>query len=285
MTWTVERADETVTAIRIDCDRAKSWEQWVLLTSDVHYDNPLCNRQLYKRHLDQALERNAPNLDFGDFFCAMQGRTDPRHEKGHVLPENHTGDYFGSLARGSYEFLSPYRSILALRGKGNHESKILKHNEIDLTRALADKLNDNGGNVQVGGYRGWVIFRLIGGNHRQTVRMYYTHGSGGSAPVTKGVIRTNRRAAYVDADIIVGGHIHESWAMEMCRVGVNDSGREVVNDQLHLCVPTYKEEFTNLGDGFHHEKEGPPKPLGGWWLRFFWDTTKHKFGYEYMRAK
>lgn len=285
MTWIAEKADETVVSLKIEAQRQKDWEQWVLLTSDVHYDNPLCNRQLYKRHLDLAKERNAPVLDFGDFFCAMQGRKDPRHEKGHTRPEDNNTDYFGSLIRGSYEFLSPYADILALRGVGNHENSITKHSEIDLTRALADKLNDNGGNAIVGGYRGWVMFRLSGGNQRQTIRMYYTHGSGGSAPVTKGVIRTNRRAAFVDADIIVGGHIHESWALEMCRVGVSEAGKEVVNDQLHLCVPTYKEEFTNLGNGFHHEKEGAPKPLGGWWLRFFWDRSKEKFGYEYMRAK
>lgn len=66
---------------------------------------------------------------------------------------------------------------------------------------------------------------------------------------------------------------------------VNEAGKEAVSDQLHLCVPTYKEEFTKLGTGFHHEKEGSPKPLGGWWLRFFWDGTKEKFMYEYTRAK
>lgn len=285
MTWSAEQVEETVVSLKIGAQRVKSWEQWVLLTSDVHLDNPLCNRQLYKKHLERAKERNAPILDFGDFFCAMQGRKDPRHEKGHVLPENNTGDYYGSLIRSNYEFIAPYVSQWALLGRGNHESSILKHSELDLTRAIVDRINDNGGAAVAGGYRGWIMFRITGGRHQQTFRMYYTHGSGGSAPVTKGVIRTNRRASFIDADIIVGGHIHESWALELCRVGVNEAGKEAVSDQLHLCVPTYKEEFTNLGTGFHHEKEGAPKPLGGWWLRFFWDAQKGKFGYEYMRAK
>lgn len=283
--WSVEKTDETVVTLRVDADRTKSWEQWMLLTSDVHFDNPLCRRDLYRRHLDQALERNAPNLDFGDFNCAMQGRKDPRHEKGHTLPENNTTDYFGSLIRGSSDFLEKYRKILALRGIGNHESAITKHSEIDLTRAIVDRLNDKGGTAILGGYRGWVMIRITSGKVQQTFRMYYTHGSGGSAPVTKGVIRTNRRAAFVDADIIVGGHIHEAWALETPRVGVTSAGKELVKDQFHLCVPTYKEEFTNLGTGFHHEKEGAPKPLGGWWLRFFYDTSAEKFSVEYMRAK
>ena len=283
--WTTEQTDETVAVIRVEAERKKDWEQWFLLQSDAHFDNPLCNRSLLKRHLDLALERNAPVIDLGDFNCAMQSRNDPRHEKGHVLPENDTTDYFGSLIRGSYEFLAPYNSILALRGLGNHETKIIKHAEIDLTRAIVDRINEHGGNALLGGYRGWLMVRIKSKNHHQTFRIYYTHGSGGSAPVTKGVIRTNRRASYIDADIIVGGHIHEAWAMEMCRVGVNEGGREVVCDQLHLCVPTYKEEFTHLGSGFHHEREGAPKPLGGWWLRFFWDLSSERFSYEYTRAK
>lgn len=285
MTWETEATGDTVATIRIEAERTKNWEQWLLLTSDVHFDNPLCKRALYRRHLEQALERNAPNIDLGDFNCAMQGRSDPRHEKGHVLDENNTQDYFGSLIRSSYEFLAPFAKVIAVRGIGNHEAVIKKKNEIDVSRAIVDRLNDNGGKAILGGYRGWVRLMFLGGNMRQTFRLYYTHGSGGSAPVTKGVIRTNRRASFVDADIIVGGHIHESWAMELCRVAVNDSGREVVNDQLHLCVPTYKEEFTDLGGGFHHEKEGAPKPLGGWWLRFFWDTAEKRFSYEYTRAK
>jgi hypothetical protein len=120
---------------------------------------------------------------------------------------------------------------------------------------------------------------------RGTFRLYYTHGSGGSAPVTKGTIRTNRRASYISADIIAGGHIHEAWALELCRVGINDRGVEQVKDQLHLCIPTYKEEFTDKADGFHHEKEGPPKPLGAWWLKFKWDTKAHTYKFDYMRAK
>ena len=65
MTWSAEQVEETVVSLKIGAQRIKSWEQWVLLTSDVHLDNPLCNRQLYKKHLEQAKERNAPVFDFG----------------------------------------------------------------------------------------------------------------------------------------------------------------------------------------------------------------------------
>lgn len=285
MAWKLSSTDSTVTTLRINASRSKKWEQWILLTGDVHFDNPMCNRKLYKRHLEQALERNAPNIDVGDFNCIMQSRTDPRHEKGHLRKENNVQDYFGSIIRSSCDFLKPYSKILAVRGIGNHESKILKHSEIDVTRAIVDRLKDNGSPAILGDYRGWVRIMLKSSTVGQSFNLYYTHGSGGSAIVTKGVIRTNRRASYIDADIIIGGHIHEAWSLEMCRAALTDQGKEVVKDQLHLCVPTYKDEFLGKGGGFHQEKEGPPKPLGAWWLRFFYDKTNERFSYDYMRAK
>jgi hypothetical protein len=136
----------------------------------------------------------------------------------------------------------------------------------------------------MGGYRGRLRIMLKGpAGDRKTYRLYYTHGTGGSAPVTKGIIRTNRRASFVDADIICAGHIHEAWCLELCRVAVNDVGVEQVRDQVHLCIPTYKEEFTHESSGFHHEKEGAPKPLGAWWLRFYW--SHGGWNYDYMRAR
>jgi len=45
-----------------------------LLRSDVHHDNPKCNQDLERKHLDEAIEYDAPIIDNGDLFCAMQGK-------------------------------------------------------------------------------------------------------------------------------------------------------------------------------------------------------------------
>lgn len=34
-------------------------EQWVFLCPDIHWDNPHCNRDLLKRHLDEAVKMGA----------------------------------------------------------------------------------------------------------------------------------------------------------------------------------------------------------------------------------
>jgi hypothetical protein len=64
------------------------WEQWVLLRSDVHHDNPKCNQALEKQHLDEAAEYDAPIIDNGDLFCAMQGKWDKRADKAALRPEH-----------------------------------------------------------------------------------------------------------------------------------------------------------------------------------------------------
>lgn len=285
MGWTVEGDGiGLVTTIRIKLERNANWEQWVLLTADRHLDNPHCKRAMVKRHLDQAVERGAFNIDLGDSFCAMQGKTDPRHQKGSVGEGQGVNDYFGTLLRQHFEFFKPYVSVLAVAGLGNHETKIIKHSEIDLTRALVDRLRDNGSKVVRGGYRGWVRCMFESDNGARYSRtIYYDHGSGGGGPVTKGVIQTNRRAAMLcDADIVASGHIHESWVVELQKVGLSAQGVQTVRPQYHVCVPTYKDEFGETVEGFHHEKGAPPKPLGAWWIRFYWDKPELKF--ELIRA-
>lgn len=244
---------------------------------------------MQRRHLDQAVERGAFVFDLGDLFCAMQGRSDPRSCKADLRDEHRTGDYLGELVRGAVNFLSPYGKNIAILAKGNHETKIAKHMELDLTRALVDRLNDNGSPAVMGGYRGWVRLMFEDSTKtagaRQSVVIAYTHGSGGAAPVTKGVIKTNRRAImYPDAQISLSGHIHEAWSFPICRMRLSPQGREYVDEQLHLCIPTYKDELTDQGEGFAVEGEHSPKPLGAWWLRFHWARDESKVKFEAMRA-
>ena len=48
--------------------KAKAEPIKVLLLSDLHWDNPKCDRELLKKHLDQAKEQGCPILLNGDTF-------------------------------------------------------------------------------------------------------------------------------------------------------------------------------------------------------------------------
>ena len=119
----------------------KGWEQWFLLTSDRHWDNPKSNWDLQKEHMDEALKRGAGIIDCGDFFCAMQGKYDPRSSKDDLRPEHQGSNYLDSLVNTAADFFEPYAKNLIMIARGNHEAAILKRQETDLIERLVSVLN------------------------------------------------------------------------------------------------------------------------------------------------
>jgi hypothetical protein len=285
--WTINQLAPAAHAHRVEINRNSDWEHWMLLTSDRHLDNPLSNQKMQRKHLAQAKERGAAVFDFGDLFCAMQGKQDRRGNKGSVRKEDQQAAYYDSIVDHAEDFLYPYRDNLALFGPGNHEDTVLEKQETDLTRRLVRRLQKGGSPVQEGGLRGWLRIMFLQSGTQSTIRsfnMYYHHGHGGGGPVTRGVIQTNRRAVYLpDADFVIGGHIHESWIVEVTRARLLASGQERPDTQIHACLPAYKEEFIEQRRGWHHSTGKPPKPVGAWWIRFYWERPEVKF--DFFRAK
>lgn len=268
--WNFRESSRNVHVIDIDLPRVGD-EQWVLLQTDVHWDNPKCDWDLLKKHLDLAKERNAPVLDAGDFFCAMQGKYDKRSSKKDIRPEHLTGNYLDALVSTASDFLDPYKHLLTVRGVGNHEVGIQKNHETDLTERLAERLRSNGGIARRGGYSGFVRFACSTGGRNKSYKLWYFHGSGGGGPVTRGVIQTNRQAVYIaDADFVFTGHTHDSWLMPIERIRLSQNDTVERFRQTHIKGAGYKEEFRDGYGGWHVERGGPPKPIGAYWLRFYY---------------
>lgn len=255
---------------------AEGWEQWVLLSSDRHHDNPHSDHRLELEHLKRARERNALVFDFGDLFCAMQGKYDPRKQLGDIRTEDNGADYLDRIVKHAAEFYGPYADLFRLLSVGNHETAILDHSGTDLTSNLIHRLNsDHGGKIYKGGYGGWVLFQFeIRTTQRESRRLKYHHGSGGGGPVTRGVIDTNRQAVFLpDADIVVNGHTHDQYLLPIARERLTRDG-VITRDLVHFVrTGTYKDEYSDGSGGFHILKGRPPKPLGAVWLRFF---LRHK---------
>lgn len=283
----VKHVGRNVCVLDIEAERRKGWEQFFLLTSDRHWDNPKSDRRKQKEHLEEARERNAGVIDAGDLFCAMQGKYDKRANKNDLRPEHQEGKYFDALVNTATDWFAPYAGLFDVIGKGNHETSILARQETDLIERLVGALNHKAGsNIQAGGYGGWVKFQFRSGPKRTSVNLKYFHGSGGGGAVTKGVINTNRMAVYLpDADIVLTGHVHEQWLVELCRERLTQGGNIRRDTQTHICAATYKEEYGDGSGGYHIEKGRPPKPIGAWWLRFFWDCKTERVNHELSQAK
>jgi len=272
MNWTTKQLSNVTTDVTFNLKSRKD-EARALLISDAHWDNPHCNIKLYNRHIREAVEIGAPILYNGDTLCLMQAATDRRQRKGDTKAEHENQDYFRTVCKDfANEHGEACRNI-AMLGYGNHETAPLKWCSVDPVELLADQIElKTQYRPQVGGYRGWVSFRVkrAGKHMHRSINMYYTHGAGGGGPVTRGVIKTARHNAFVDgADLIWMGHIHEQWIVNTPVVSINKEGRESMFDRWHVCTPGYKEEYLGAKLGFHHEGDRPPKPTGAAWLTIY----------------
>lgn len=287
MSYEAELTHRQPTVLTLRFKVIKGWEQWFLLSSDRHVDNVHSDHDLQRRHLDQARERNAIVLDFGDLFCAMQGKWDKRADQDQMRPELRTNRYLDDLESYLVDFIEPYADLFALISRGNHETGILRHHQTDLTSRLCARIKDRTDHAIVDGtYQGWVRLRFdIHRTQRQTLRLYYAHGAGAGGPVTKGVIQNNRQAAFLDnADIVCGGHTHDRWAVPWERHYLDKLGVPRMREMHFVRCGGYKDEFTP-GEGWAVERGMPPKPKGAAWMRLHVDEgTQHGVQVEFVQA-
>lgn len=271
-----------VVVASIPMQRNSKWEQWVLIRSDAHHDNPKCLQDAEKEHLDLALKRNAGIIDLGDLFCAMQGKGDRRGSKDDVREEHQCGNYLDALVRTAADFYQPYASNIWMLGLGNHETCVHKYHETNLTERLAECLRDRTRSpVPVGGYRGNFIFTFKHGSYHASRVMYYEHGAGGASPMSMGVLWCKRRQADHVADIYASGHIHKTWYHPLSVRYMDMHHRSKAKPTYHICGGGYKDEFGAVG--FHNENCRSSENLGAWWLRFFF--AKDEIQMEFMHAQ
>lgn len=293
MPWAIRKISRNVVEITIETVRNVDWEQWILLRSDVHHDNPKCKQELEKQHLEEAVEYDAPIIDNGDLFCAMQGKWDKRSDKNALREEHRGSNYFDLLVDTAAEFYRPYRKQFAVLGRGNHETAVTNRHETDLTDRLASRMRAHGSSVEASGYGGFVVFRFS--DHKQlgdprgvkdSKVLYHFHGTGGGGPVTRGTIQTNRIAVWSpDAHIVLTGHTHDEWQMPIPRMRITQKGEVYHDEQLHIRCPGYKDAWGDSHSGFEAEKMLGPKNLGSAWLRFYWDWKASCVRYDSVRAK
>jgi len=240
----------------------------IAMLSDIHWDNPKCDWNYLKRHLDYCVAKNMPIMINGDMFCLMQGRGDKRSSKSDIRPEHNNSKYLDSVVETAVTWWSPYAHLLTVIGYGNHETAIIKWQETDILQRFVDLLNyTNGTNVQTGGYGGWFIIK------QQTTlttslstKIKYFHGSGGGGVVTKGAINLTRALElYEGFDVFAMGHIHENSARNDSREIVdNRNDYQIKHKDLHLMLTgAYKEEYEDGSKGWHVERGAPIKPIGG----------------------
>jgi hypothetical protein len=283
--FSVERTYPTVITVRME-ECGPGWEQYFLCRTDAHHDNQHCDQELEKKHLDEARKRNAGILDGGDLFCAMQGKWDKRSDTGQLRPElKFSGrPYLDALVEYNAAFYTPYAENFVMLSPGNHETGIIKNHETNLSERLAERLKAAGSPVQLGTYAGWVRFMFTWRKVKQSsYRLRYTHGYGGGGQVTRDLIQANRQLVYIgNADFLMSGHCHDAWNVPIRREYLDGNGKPVMQDVEVIKCGGYKCEY-EPGQGWAVEKGHNPKPLGAYFIRFYYNNDKIE--YDIQRAK
>lgn len=240
-----------------------------LLLSDVHFDHPYCDRKLFFKLMDEAQDRNAKVLLNGDFFCMMQGKFDRRGSKGKVRPEHYGPNYFNLVVDEAAEQLAPYADNILLLADGNHETAILKHQEVNPLDMLHRSLTANTSRQMFrAGYHGFVRFTFRKKNGAGVTKLLYHHHGKYGGTVTMGVLGAKRHAAIIpQADIIWTGHTHDLWHLAHPVLTVTKGGRTETVLQHHIKTGTFKDEFNRPG-GFGVERLNKPAAIGGYWMQF-----------------
>ena len=251
----------------VKLDRKGDANQRFLLLSDLHIDNPKCDRKLLIKVLNQAKEENAIIFIFGDLFCLMQGKGDPRRSKADIRPEHNKPNYIDAVVKDTADILKPFANNITLIADGNHETSIIKHNEVDPIDYLLGYLHKYNPEIQHGGYQGFIRLNTFVGNstsNSKNIDIFFHHGAWGGA-VTKGTLSVNRYASIVKSDVVVSGHTHDTWYVEHPYYEMLSNGEVHQKTQYHIKTGTFKQEYLQSG-GFQIEKQVMPKPLGGWWM-------------------
>lgn len=246
-----------------------------LLLSDVHYDSTKCDRDMLRDHLDKALALKASVYIFGDWFDLMQGMYDPRRSYSSLRPEYKSITYLDDVINDAVEFLEPYKEVLAMVGRGNHETNIEKR----LSTSPIDRLvGALGGGIMAGPYSGWVqlVYSRNANNHggRHQRMLHFHHGYGGNAPRSKGVLNVDLdQKEWPDADVIVSGHTHQKWHVPMSVERITDRLNTYEDTVHHLKLGSYKK--LDRFAGWEVEKGFQQPRLGGWWMDAELRRTKH----------
>lgn len=273
---------------RIDISMPVNGSVKFFLGNDFHLDHPKCNRELLSAHLQQTVDDDGYILLNGDILCVMQGVSDKRHNKASVRPEDMGDSYFDNVVNNAADFLEPYAKRILFMGMGNHESAIIKRLETNLLQRLCDTLYYRTGHrIICGEYHGFIYIvatnsgAAVNGRSqkRATYKIYHNHGAGGDAPITNGTIEDSRLQMNVEGvDAIWTGHNHNKYNAQkaVCYLDTNPQSMAAKIKIVEMIRSgSYKQEYT--GHGFHIEKRGPAKPLGGVWLNLKLCDTKAFF--------
>lgn len=199
--------------VPINCELGEN-TKFLFFSSDWHIDDHDFDRKRFQAQHDEAVECNAQGIFYGDMWSLMLLRTDRRATKGNNA-EYKTEDELDEALERAEELFAPYVNVYDVLGCGNHEVTAQEMYHRDMIRHMVRFANKNRDHekrpqpVIHGGYCGLCRYQFKRPTHSRAYDVFWDHGQGGGAEISRGEIMLSRYAMWVCADLMAFGHIHE----------------------------------------------------------------------------
>jgi hypothetical protein len=183
--------------------------------SDTHIGASSMNNTALINDLQRMVDMDCRIGINGDIFDAILHSDIKRYNPLAVDPRLHQmqGTPLDNAIKLAYDTFAPFATHIDWIGIGNHEDHVKKRHHICITSILIDRLNQLPGvNIRHGGWCGFWHLMLNKQGLRTAYTIYRHHGAGGSAPMTKGLLDTQRMMIWLsNIDCIWIGHKHNRW--------------------------------------------------------------------------
>ncbi len=258
------------------------------MCGDIHLDEPDFQKEVLVKELENAKKRKARIYMPGDVVSGILPSDKKRWSPSSSRDTNDS--ILNEIVDMGTELLAPYADYIDQIHMGNHEVSVLKYHHVDLIRLLVRELNKvrdvkKYGLMKHGGYRGWIVhhFRQKGpsGESRgMNFSTYYFHGSGGSSPITRGLIDLSRLKMDIKSDLLWLAHKHQFSYTKYREEGISSRGKWYNKETFGLLTGCYKEfrKKYDIAKGYRidfvEERQRSMYNLGGAFLKLRPNSTR-----------
>lgn len=227
--------------------------------SDIHLGCPEFQEGQLKSDLQEAADYGDRIIIGGDTFDAILPSDKKRYKPESVHPRLYgTSKILDDQVDWAEEIFAPFADHIDGFGLGNHETAVEKHHASDLSarliRRVQSHVTDKKHRIHYLGYIGFLDYRFERGKQRSDCKVanntrrlvvFYHHGAGGQAPITKGMIDFNRKQTWVNSDVIWLQHKHNNVAdTGAMRLSCPMKGLEpVARPQVCFMTPSYMKTY------------------------------------------
>jgi len=231
----------------------------ILLTGigDLHIGNVGFDEKYFLKTRKWILQNNVYVILMGDLMDCIDA-TDKRFELSSLDPRFR--DRLGDLQDACYEYLlsllTPIKDNIIGVVTGNHEDKLKKKFQTDITKRLANDLGK-----KYLGYTGLMMLTFRRGKFSRVFRLWYHHGHGGSRTTGGKLNNIERKRQDWDADLYMMNHVHGIATSRKVRLTIDKhkNGELYIKEkpQAFIINGSFMRTYT-IGHSGYGEKAGYP---------------------------